>query len=264
MMNTPRTIVMIGAGRVATHLAPALSACGHRIIQVYSRTLESARTLAEKTGCPATNRLEELNPMADLYLVSVSDAALSTLLPTVAAVNPHALFVHTAGSVPMNVWEGLADRYGVLYPMQTFSKERKVDFHQVSFFIEANRPEDTLLLKELASGLSPTVYEATSEQRKYLHIGAVFACNFTNHLYAVCEELLSRHGLPFTAMLPLIDETARKVHELSPRIAQTGPASRRDRNILDSHLQLLEAETPDLTDIYRLLSEHIESYLPEK
>lgn len=263
-MNTPFTIVMIGAGRVATHLAPALSACGYRILQVYSRTLEAARTLAEKTGSQATNRLEELSPEADLYLVSVSDTALTTLLPAVTSINPQALFVHTAGSVPMSIWEGLADRYGVLYPMQTFSKEREVDFHQVSFFIEARKASDTRLLKELASALSPKVYEATSEQRKYLHIGAVFACNFTNHMYAVCEELLGLHNLPFTAMLPLIDETARKVHELSPRLAQTGPASRQDQNILESHRQLLETEAPDLTEIYRLLSEHIQSYLPEK
>lgn len=255
---------MIGAGRVATHLAPALSACGHRIQQVYSRTWESARILAEKTGSMATNRLEELATDADLYLVSVSDSALTSLLPAITAVNPKGLFVHTAGSVPIVVWEGLATRYGVLYPMQTFSKERDVDFHQVSFFIEAGRPEDAHLLRELASSLSPNVYETTSEQRRYLHIGAVFACNFTNHLYAVCEELLQRHGLPFSAMLPLIDETTRKIHELSPRTAQTGPASRRDGNILESHLQLLQAEAPDLTDIYRLLSEHIQTYLPEK
>ena len=109
-MNAPFTIVMIGAGRVATHLAPALSACGYRIPQVYSRTLEAAQTLAEKTGSQATNSLEKLCPEADLYLVSVSDAALTTLLPAVTSVNPQALFVHTAGSVPMNIWEGLAER----------------------------------------------------------------------------------------------------------------------------------------------------------
>lgn len=173
------------------------------------------------------------------------------------------MFVHTAGSVSIDIWKGLTDRYGVLYPMQTFSKQRKINFENVHFFIEANNNEDTKLLIETASLISSHVFEASSEQRKYLHISAVFACNFTNHMYSICEHLLSSHGLPFSAMLPLIDETAEKVHHLSPVSAQTGPAQRDDHNIMESHLSMLKDE-PETAELYRLISESIHKYQENK
>lgn len=143
--------------------------------------------------------------------------------------------------------------------MQTFSKQRPVDFDKVSFFVEANTPEDEQLLMNLAHLLSSHVYPATSEQRRYLHIAAVFACNFANHMYAISNYLLTEHQLPFEVMLPLIDETAQKIHQLSPVDAQTGPAQRGDCNIMNSHLQLLEAY-PELQQIYKSLSKNIQQY----
>ena len=156
----------------------------------------------------------------------------------------------------MNIWEGKASRYGVFYPMQTFSKQREVDFRVVPFFIESNSSEDTELLKAIASVLSENVYEATSEQRRSLHLAAVFTCNFTNHMYALAAELLKMYDLPFNAMLPLIDETARKVHELEPKQAQTGPAVRYDENVINKHLEMLAGE-PEMQELYRLVSESI-------
>jgi predicted short-subunit dehydrogenase-like oxidoreductase (DUF2520 family) len=167
-----------------------------------------------------------------------------------------ALLVHTAGSMPMDVWKGHAYRYGVLYPMQTFSKERKVDFASVSFFVEANGEADLALLKTMAGALSPKVYEATSAQRTSLHMAAVFACNFANHMYTLSARLLEKNGLPFDAMLPLIDETARKVHELHPKAAQTGPAVRGDENVMGKHLEML-ADEPEIREIYRKISDSI-------
>lgn len=143
--------------------------------------------------------------------------------------------------------------------MQTFSKTREVDFSTVSFFVEASCPEDVDLLIALASGFGSKVYQATSAQRKYLHIAAVFSCNFANHMYAVAAHLLAEHGLPFDAMLPLIDETARKVHQLPPVEAQTGPAVRNDKAVMDSHLAMLSAE-PELAELYRLISQDIHSF----
>ena len=137
--------------------------------------------------------------------------------------------------------------------------KRKIDFDNVHFFIEANNKKDTELLIKTASLLSSHVFEASSEQRKYLHISAVFACNFTNHIYAICEHILNSHGLPFSAMLPLIDETAEKVHHLSPVLAQTGPAQRNDRNIMESHLDMLKDE-PKTAELYKLISESIQNY----
>lgn len=256
MVNNKR-IVLIGAGNVATHLGLALQAKGCEIVQVYSRTEESASELAEHLQVPYTISLVEVSVDADLYIVAVKDAVLQDVIPSLVKGREDALFVHTAGSIPMDVWKTSARRYGVLYPMQTFSKLRKVDFTSVSFFVEASGCEELVLLKELAMSLSPKVYEANSEQRRYLHLAAVFACNFTNHMYALSASLLEKQGLPFDAMLPLIDETARKVHELPPAQAQTGPAIRRDENVMDKHLAML-LEEPSMKEIYEKISKNIQ------
>ena len=159
----------------------------------------------------------------------------------------------------MSIWEGHAERYGVFYPMQTFSKQREVNFQEVPFFVEAKRPEDVELLKAVAATLSEKVYEASSEQRKSLHLAAVFICNFTNHMYALAADLLEKYNLPFDVMLPLIDETARKVHELAPRDAQTGPAVRYDENVMNNHLAML-VDSPALQGIYKLMSKSIHEH----
>ena len=252
-----KRIVLIGAGNVATHLGLALQAKGCEIVQVYSRTEASASELAARLQVSYTVSLEEVSVDADLYVVAVKDAVLQELIPTLVKGREDALFVHTAGSVPMDVWKAAACRYGVLYPMQTFSKMRKVDFASVSFFVEASGGEELKDLKELAMLLSPKVYEASSEQRGFLHLAAVFACNFANHMYALSACLLEKQGLPFEAMLPLIDETARKVHELPPAQAQTGPAIRCDRNVMDKHLAMLQEE-PVMRELYERISKNIQ------
>ena len=250
------SVVFIGAGNLATNLAKALYYKGFRIVQVYSRTEESARTLAQAVEAAYTTDLSSVAADARLYIVSLKDAAFVQLLPEIVAGKENALWVHTAGSIPMNVWEGKTSRYGVFYPMQTFSKQREVDFRTIPFFIESNSSEDTELLKAIASVLSEKVYEATSEQRRSLHLAAVFTCNFTNHMYALAAELLKKYNLPFDAMLPLIDETARKVHELEPKQAQTGPAVRYDENVINKHLEML-ADEPEMQELYQLVSENI-------
>lgn len=250
------SIVFIGAGNLATNLAKALYRKGFRIEQVYSRTQASARALAEVVEADYTTDLAEVSGDAKLYIVSLRDAAFTELLPQITARKQGALMVHTAGSIPMNIWEGQTNRYGVFYPMQTFSKQREAEFSEIPFFIEANSAEDTALLKAIASTLSTKVYEATSEQRKSLHLAAVFTCNFSNHMYALAAELLKKYGLPFDVMLPLIDETARKVHELEPHAAQTGPAIRYDENVIGNHLAML-ADDPQMQQVYELISQSI-------
>ena len=252
MANNKR-VVLIGAGNVATHLGIGLQKAGWEIAQVYSRTSATASELASRLEVPFVTSIEDVCTDADIYLVMVKDAALQELIPSVVKGREKALFIHTAGSMPMDVWKDNARRYGVLYPMQTFSKAREVDFASVSFFVEANGEGELSLLKEMASSLSPKVYEATSAQRTYLHMAAVFACNFANHMYALSAHLLEKNGLPFDAMLPLIDETARKVHTLHPADAQTGPAVRYDRNVIDKHLALL-ADHPLYRELYELTS----------
>lgn len=257
MQNIKETsIVLVGAGHLATNLGKALYRKGFRIAQVYSRTELSAKSLAEVIEASYTTHLSALLPDADLYIVSLKDDAFIQLLPTIVAGRGQGLWIHTAGSISMDVWTNYATRYGVLYPMQTFSKMHEVDFRQIPVFIEASNEKDTTFLKNIASALSDKVYSATSNQRKSLHLAAVFACNFSNHMYALSAEILQKYDLPFDVMLPLIDETASKVHSLSPRSAQTGPAMRYDTQVMEKHLEML-SEFPDIQAIYRQLSASI-------
>lgn len=254
VQDTP--IVFIGAGNIATNLAKALYRNGFRIVQVFSRTEEAAKTLAQVVEADYTTDLDKVVNNAQLYIVALKDDAFLEQLPRIVANKGDALLVHTAGSIPLDIWAGKVSRYGVFYPMQTFTKEREVDFRTIPFFVESNSPEDTALLKTIASILSDRVYEATSEQRKCLHLAAVFACNFTNHMYALAAELLKKYNLPFDVMLPLIDETAHKVHQLEPASAQTGPAVRYDENVINKQIGMLSDE-PKVQELYRQISQSI-------
>ena len=252
-----RVVVLLGAGRVATHLAPALIGAGWRIAQIYSRSIESARRIAEPLGVACIDDISDICRDAHIYIVCVADEALSTVASTLCqqlAATSNPLFLHTAGSVTMDVWRDAgAQRYGILYPLQTFSKERKVDMHEVSLFVEAS-DEDTLYATEqLARSLSDKVYRADSSLRARLHIAAVFACNFTNAMYGVAHTLLDKEGIPFDVLLPLIDETAAKVHALAPHKAQTGPAVRGDQAVMQCHMEAL-ADNPALQELYKQLS----------
>ncbi len=246
-------VVFIGAGNLATRLSLAMSRAGMEILQVYSRTAARAEALAGKLGCVWTDALDAVSPDADLYLFALKDTALREVI---AGMRPNGgLWAHTAGSMPLSVFAGATERYGVMYPLQTFSVEREVDFKRIPFFLEASSAREEALLKKVAGTLSDDVRPLSSEKRKYLHLAAVFACNFTNHMYALAERILRERGIPGEVLLPLIDETAAKVHELSPERAQTGPAVRYDRNVIDKHLALLR--DPDVRDLYERISANI-------
>ena len=249
-------IVFVGAGNLATNVAKALRGAGHDIVQVYTRTQESAGALAGAVGAVAVTDLHEVAADADIYILSVKDGVLGEVVARLCDGSRRGLFVHTAGSIPMSVFEGRADRYGVFYPMQSFSKQRQVDFTDVSIFVEARRAEDVKLLEELGESISRHVAELSSEGRKHLHLAAVFACNFVNHCYDLASEVLDKYGIPFSAMLPLIDETARKVHTVSPREAQTGPAVRYDENVINMQSSML-AGNERLRQIYDMMSRSI-------
>lgn len=246
-------IVLIGAGNLTTNLGKALLAAGHDIVQVFSRTRESAVTLADIAGASPVTDIAMVRNDADIYIVSVKDSVLGDLLPLLCKGKETKVFVHTAGSLPLDVFQGMAMHYAVLYPMQTFSKSEEVDFSGIPCFIEANDEYAHGVVADLAHQLSGHVYELSSADRKYLHLSAVFACNFVNHCYAISQDVLEKHGVPFEVMLPLIDETARKVHRLSPHDAQTGPAVRYDQNVIRNQAALLR-DNPLLKDIYERMS----------
>lgn len=248
-------VVIIGAGNLATRVAVALTENGVTVKQVYSRTRESAQKLAQKVNTSYTNDLSLVVEDADLYIVAVKDAAIEEVLSQLKGKALKAI-VHTAGSIPMGIFSPYFENYGVFYPLQTFSVNHQVDFSTIPMCLEA---ANTALLNELwqlAGRISPSVHSINSQQRKTLHLAAVFVNNFVNHLYACGAEILGQKGLDFDLLKPLILETAQKVQNMPPMDAQTGPARRNDQQVMNDHLKMLETN-PELKKIYSFVSESI-------
>lgn len=250
-------ITLVGAGNLATNLGLALVQNGHHVRQIYSRTIASARTLATCLQTDFfTNRMSELDGASDIYILSVKDDALPSVAAEIQRQLPTKLMVHTAGTLPLDTLR--VEHRGVFYPMQTFSKNRPVPFTDIPCFIEAADPDDLQTLLTLARSISNTVYEMSSEERKYLHLAAVFCCNFANHCSTLASRILEKHGIPFNVMLPLIDETTRKLHLIAPAAAQTGPAARNDQMVMNRQIATLADEDEKLmAAIYRLMSQSI-------
>lgn len=250
----PPHVVFIGSGNVATHLAREIEKChaGH-ISQVYSRNLDNARLLADKLeSAEAINELSQIQSDADIYVISVKDDGIAELIEKLPSNN--ALWLHTSGSVPMEALSKLSSRYGVFYPMQTFSKNACLDMSEVPLFVEGVTNDIETEISDFASKIFQHVYHADSELRRKMHIAAVFSCNFTNYMWVIADELLQKEGLSFDIMRPLIKETLHKALTNSPEKGQTGPAIRGDKHIMEKHQALLpEPER----EIYRLISTHI-------
>lgn len=232
-------IVIVGQGNVACNLQAA-----------FLRNNISAEMVSSRTG------LDTIPQNADVYIYAVSDIALAEVISQVH-VQPRAIHVHTSGTMSLEVFGPDKPHCGVLYPFQSFSKAHILeDFTTVPVFIEAKGIDDVAAVYTLALSLTPHVYETTQTDRERLHVAGVFANNFTNYMYSVAKDILSGTHIPFSALLPLIDETAKKVHTLSPREAQTGPAIRGDKNVMSHHLEILTDDKQ--REIYRLLSEQIQ------
>lgn len=247
-----RKVVFIGAGNVATSLSKALIDAGFEVAQIFSRTKESAEALAMYLKTSYTTEKNKIAE-ADLYICSVKDDAIKDALSGINFNNK--IVVHTSGSSEMDILKPFTSHYGVLYPMQTFTIGKNVDWSQVPVFIEANSSYTTNELMLFAKAISSIVTEADSKRRKSLHIAAVLVCNFTNHLYAMADRLLKENNLEFKTMLPLITETVEKVKVISPKVAQTGPASRHDMKVVNDHLSLLSGNDHK---IYELISKAIQ------
>ena len=248
-------IVIIGSGNLATQLSLALKDAGQEIVQIFSRTEAHAQVLAEQIGCPYTTSVDAILCDADIYILSVKDDALSMLVSAVCHSRQQGLFLHTAGSMPMDLFKGHALQYGVLYPMQTFSKTRRVNFREIPCFIEASSPSALAIIRTLAESISDHVVDCDSEKRKKMHLAAVLACNLTNHCYRLAERVLEAEQIDFRLFLPLIEETARKVRTLSPKDAQTGPMVRYDQNVMQMQMAMLPDDRT--REIYRLMAESI-------
>ena len=227
-------IAIIGKGRVAAHLSQALKSAGHDV-----------------TDCGGRQRVRQLPDNAEVIVIAVKDDAIASVAGEFADSN--CLVVHTSGSVAMDAIP--CSRRGVLYPMQTFSMERQVDFSKVPLFLETASEEDMPVLTELASSISDVHMYMDGEKRRVMHLAAVLCCNFTNHLYDIAHEVMLKAGIPFEVLLPLIDETVAKIRTLTPHEAQTGPAIRWDEDVMAWHMGMLQNSLH--REIYRLMSESI-------
>ena len=247
-------ITIIGSGNVATHLAAAFKNAGHRLVQVYSPNMQNAALLAYHVGAEAMDNLKDIDAETDIFIVAVKDDAIASIIPQLCPFDK--LVVHTSGAVDLQTLRAHTASAGVFYPLQTFSKTKELNFWDVPMCIEGADEAITKQLEELARTISNNVYRVNSAQRKILHLSAVFACNFTNHLYAVSEGLLKEHDMAFDMLRPLILETADKIKAHSPATVQTGPAVRKDEQTMQVHLAMLEGKT-DLQQIYLSLSQDI-------
>lgn len=250
-------ITLIGAGRVATHLALALKT-QHQIVQVFSRNSDHAQYLAHQVNAQAIDQVTQLNPQTDVVIIAVSDQAIAEVSESIAPYLTENLVVHTSGSTNISVLGQSHQRAGVFYPLQTFSLEREIAWQETPLFIEATLYKDIDLLIELANSLSNRVYHYSSKQRQTLHLAAVFACNFSNYCYDMAKQIVDAKQVDFSLLYPLIIETAQKALQAEPRNMQTGPAMRGDENIIAMHAQMLKQDQrPDLEAVYHLLSEQI-------
>ncbi|WP_266203888.1 Rossmann-like and DUF2520 domain-containing protein [Pontibacter kalidii] len=252
-------IALIGAGNVGWHLAQALQSAGHTVTAVYSRTAtpreELSRLLPQAQPISSLN-LQSIN--AEVVLLAVPDAALATVAAALQ-VKPGTIVAHTSGSQPLSILAAVAcARTGVFYPLQTFSKSKAVTFKKVPILLEATDNETLQELQALAQSISETAEPVASGARRQLHLAAVFACNFTNHLLGISRQLLLEAGLPHHLLQPLIQETVAKAMLHHPYLVQTGPAVRHDQNVLDEHLHMLQ-QHPQLQELYRLLTQSIQA-----
>jgi predicted short-subunit dehydrogenase-like oxidoreductase (DUF2520 family) len=256
-------IVLIGAGNVAIHLGRKLVAAGEVIVQVFSRSILKAGQLSMQLDATGyTNALEGIRPNADLYIIAVHDDAIGEVANSLVKNGIwNKLVVHTSGATPMRVFQESAPqltKFGVFYPLQTFSKTQQPDFNQVPICIDAEAGESLDVLHSLAHKISPKVFTVNDPQRATLHLAAVFVNNFTNHLFHIGENILKEGNLPFDMLLPLIHETIAKLEGGPPAIMQTGPAIRHDVLTIQRHLQQLDNH-PQWHEIYQLLTKSIQA-----
>ncbi|MBQ4034380.1 MAG: DUF2520 domain-containing protein [Paludibacteraceae bacterium] len=251
-------IVLLGSGNLATNLSLSLRQAGFSITQVYSKTLANAKELAELLECDYTASTEEVYD-ADIYISALKDSVSAEVWSKINFKN--SLLLHTSGSLDMQLLKGHSQNYGVLYPLMTLSKKRRIDFSKIPILVEANTKENCERIVQIAEKISTNVQLVDSVQRSQMHLAAVWANNFTNHMYAIAKSITDKNNLPFSLLLPLIDETAQKVHSLDPIDAQTGPAVRYDENIISKHIN---ACSPEQQTLYKVISESIHQLSTQK
>jgi predicted short-subunit dehydrogenase-like oxidoreductase (DUF2520 family) len=248
-----KTITLVGTGNVATHLGKSLFNKGFRINEVYSKSKKNATILAEQLDSDSCDNISQLKPDSDVYIICIKDGFIENVASQFTFTNK--IIAHTSGSIGIKAL-GRFNNCGIFYPLQTFSKEKEVKITEVPFCIEASNTGTEKALLTLAKSLSKSVQLVSSEQRKKIHLAAVFACNFSNYMYTISENILNKNNIDFEILKPLIIETSKKISNNSPKSMQTGPAKRNDDEVIKNHIEML-ADSKDYQDIYKLITENI-------
>lgn len=252
-----KMVAIVGTGNIAWHLARALSRSGIDITCIISRSMERAGDLARDVSSIPLDNPAMVEEQPDMYLLCVSDDVLPEVQTAYTGKGP--LVVHTSGSTGMDVLATDGNETGVLYPLQTFSKGVEMSYNHIPFLVEGSTEKAAAQLNQLAGKISSEVHLINSQQRKKIHVAAVFACNFSNHLFAIADRLMQESGIAFDLLRPLVEETTRKLREMPPLSAQTGPAVRSDMTTIEKHMEAL-GNKPEEQELYRLLSENIIRY----
>ncbi|MBI4931278.1 MAG: DUF2520 domain-containing protein [Bacteroidetes bacterium] len=248
-------IFLIGSGNVATQLGKAFKRCGQQIVFIYSPNFSHAAILGKKLKTSFGKTMDAFAEFpADIYIIAVKDDAITEVVKKLPALK-NSLVIHTSGATDIAVLKKKFKNCGVLWQIQTIKARTKVDFRKVPLVIEGSNPSSEKKIKQLANGLSRKVYVFNSHQRKILHLGAVWANNFPNHMYYLAETLLKKHKLPFELFGPMILSTAENGIK-NPHASQTGPAKRNDKKTMNEHLKLLSGNKK-FRDLYKLISKSI-------
>lgn len=248
-----QSVVILGSGNVGYHLSKIFM---HKnmLKQVWSRSLSSASEIAEPNNIPFTAQIGDVIGDADLYILSVNENSIAECCENLKHIT--GMIVHTSGTTALDVFKPFFKNYGVFYPLQSFKKDRNIDLVEVPVFYEANNKKNTDLLETFCKNNFTKSYFLTSEKRKYLHLSAIFANNFVNASYMLAEKILNKQGMPYSYLLPLIEETAKRQKENLPKYWQTGPAVRNNKEIINKHLGML-SDSKDIQNIYKNLSDYI-------
>jgi predicted short-subunit dehydrogenase-like oxidoreductase (DUF2520 family) len=254
-------ISIIGSGNVAVALSKRISACGHKIDAIFGRDLKKATDLAQLVNSTAVNALSDLPLDSDIYLLAVKDDAIVEVASAIKTL--HGVLAHTSGATPIDSFKGIQQNYGVFYPLQTFSADIDADFDELPLCISANNPENEAKLLQLAKSICPNVYTISEEQRKGLHIAAVFANNFSNFLFSAAFDICKKESLSFEMLKPLIRQTLRKIEIADPEKIQTGPARRGDEKTIKLHQEWISAHIPNYAQVYEILTAAIKEKYKE-
>jgi predicted short-subunit dehydrogenase-like oxidoreductase (DUF2520 family) len=255
-MHNPIRITSIGSGNVAWHITKALKNIGCEINQVYSKNKDNALNLALRLNCDHTDSLYQLNTNSDLYLIMISDDAISDTVREMPELNQGQIVAHTSGSVPSTVLSHKYEHYGSFYPLQTFLRNQDVDVSKVPFLVYGNTPEALRFLRMTATKLSSNVSEVNDYERLHYHLSAVFINNFTNHIACIADQILDNNKLDSSILSPLIKTTFEKISKGNTCKNQTGPAKRNDSKLMEKHLHLLKGND-SWKNVYKSISDSI-------